>query len=207
MRLPPRAGRAGEVRGLAQHLGRARDRETRRDGITEPAVVDAVPALDQVGRFAHRSLEDRPRLDRRVVGVAIHHHLAEDRADAVGFGRAERSVHRGFVDDTVGQNGRRPGGSEGLEDRGRQPFGDSRIGPRAFGREGDPVQPGQQVECEAQTRIRQLGQVRMRSTIPGSSDPRPQVDGTCDQLGWRSPAAPTDAIRPVSSTTSSPSGS
>ena len=67
--LPPGAGRAGERRRLAQQLGRARDGEPRRDRVAEPAVVGAVPALDEVGPIRRRRpVEDRRRLDGRVVG-------------------------------------------------------------------------------------------------------------------------------------------
>ena len=62
--------RRGERRGLAQHVGRARDREPRRDRVAEPAVVAAVPARDEVGRLAQAALEDRRRVDRLVVGAA-----------------------------------------------------------------------------------------------------------------------------------------
>ena len=101
----------------------------------------------------------------------------------MALGGAKRRVHRGFVDHAVGQDGRRAGGREGLEDRGREPLCDGRIRPRAFRRERDPVEPGQQVEGEAQPGIGQLGQVRVRVDHPGEHDPRPQVDGSGDHLG------------------------
>ena len=109
VRLPPRPGRARQRGRFAQHLGRARDREARRDGVPEPAVVGAMPARDEVGRFTQRAFEDRRWLDGRVVGPPIHHHLAQDRPDAVRLGGPERDVHRRLVDDAVGEDRRRPG--------------------------------------------------------------------------------------------------
>ena len=56
--LPVRAGRRGQGRRLAEHVGRARHGEPRSERVPEPAVVAAVPACDEVGRLAQAALED-----------------------------------------------------------------------------------------------------------------------------------------------------
>ena len=62
VRLPPRArSRAASAADSRSMLGRARDGEPRRDRVAEPAVVGAVPALDEVRRLAQGPLEDRRR--------------------------------------------------------------------------------------------------------------------------------------------------
>ena len=140
--------------------------------------------MSSVG-LAQRPLEDGRRVDGRVVGDAIHHHLAEDRPDAVRLGRPERGVHGGLVDDAVGQHGRRAGGREGLEDGRREPLGDGRIRPRPLGREGQPVEPGQQVEREADPGVRHLRQVGVEVDHAGQDDPRPKVDRGDQHVPWR----------------------
>ena len=87
------------------------------------------------------------------------------------FGRREDAVHRRGVDGAVAEDRRRAGGRECLEDRRRESFGDRGIRPRALGREGDALQPGQQVEGETQPRIGELGQVRVRVDHPGEQRP------------------------------------
>ena len=52
-----------------------------------------------------------------------------------------------------------------------------------LGRERDALEPGQQIEGEAQTRIGELGQVSVGVDHPGEKDPRPQVDCSGDHLG------------------------
>jgi hypothetical protein len=185
VRLPPRPGRPGERRRLAQHLLRARHREPGRDRVAQPPVGRPVPARDQVCRLLQGASEDRRRLDRRVVRQAVHHHLAEDRPDPVCLGSPERLVHRRLVDDAVGEHGRRPRGRERPEDRGRQAGGDGRIGPRPLGRERQPVEPGQQVEGEAKAGVRQLRQVGVEVDHPGQEDPRPEVERAPECLRHR----------------------
>ena len=177
VRLPPSAGRPCQRHRLAQHLGRARDRKPRRDGIPQPATVGPVPAGNEVGGLAQGTIEDRRRFDRRVVGLAIHHDLAQDRPDPVGFRRPERDLHRGLVDDPIGQHGRRPCRREGLENSRRQTGGDSRVGPRALGREGQPVEPREEVQREAEARIRKLRQVGVEIDHPGEHDEGSEVVG------------------------------
>ncbi len=127
-------------------------------------------------RLAQGAVEDRRRHDLSVVRPAIHHHLAEDRPDAVGLGRPERDVHRGFEHDAVGQDRGRAGGREGLEDRRGEPLGDGGVGPRPLGREGQPVEPRQQVEGEPEARIGHLWQVGMEVDHPRRDHPRTKVE-------------------------------
>ena len=177
MGLPPRPARGGEGGRLAQHLGRAGDREPWRDGVAQPAVVGAVPAPDEVGRLAQRALQDGRRLDDRVVRASIHHHLAEDRPDAVGLGRAERDVHRRLEDHAVGEDGRGAGRREGLEDGRRKALRDRWIRPRLLGREGDAVEPGQEVEREPDAGVGHLRQMRVEVDHAWHDDPGPKVRG------------------------------
>ena len=127
--------------------------------------------------LAQRALEDRGRLDRRVVGRPIHHHLAEDRPDPVRLGGAERRVHGRLVDDAVGKDRRCAGGREGLEDGRGEPLGDRGIGPRPLGRKGQPIEPRQQVEREPDPGVRELRQVGVRVDHPRQQDPGPEVEG------------------------------
>ena len=135
-----------------------------------------MPAGDEIGRLAQRSVEDGGRLDDRVVRPAIHHDLAQDRPDPVRLGCPEGGLGSGLVHHAVGEDGGRPGRREGLEDRRRQPFGDGRVGPRALGRERQAVEPGQQVEREAEPGVGDLRQVRVQVDHPGHQDPRSDVE-------------------------------
>ena len=180
--LPPGPGRAGERGRLTQELGRAGDGEPRRHRVAQPPVRRTMPALDEVGGLVQRPMQNCRRLDRRVIGHPIHHHLAEDRPDAVDLGRAEGGVHRGFVDDPVREDRRRPGSREGAEDRRGEPFGDRGIGPRTLRREREPVEPGQEVQGEPDPRVRKLRQVGMRIDETGEDDPRPQVKSAGEEF-------------------------
>ena len=124
------------------------------------------------------------------------------------LGGAERAVHRGLVDRAVGEDRRRPGGREGREDARREPGGVRRVGPAArAGRcSGRARSAGRGAKPEAGVRAAAAGG-RAGRPCPGSTThgrrsiarrpPRPDARG----------AAPTKAIRPAASTTSSPSGS
>ena len=104
------------------------------------------------------------RLDGRVVGPAIHHHLAEDGPDAVRLGGLERGIHGGLVDDAVGQDGRGPGRRERL---GRWPGRDAR-------------------RRAASAHDRSVGKVSRSSHVSRSSaNPRPAF-GSCGRCAWRS---------------------
>ncbi len=121
-------------------------------------------------------------LDRRVVRHAIHHHLAEDRPDPVRLGSPERGLHRRLVDDAVCEHGRRPGRRERPKDRGGELVGDRGIGPRTLRRKRQPIEPGQQIQREPESRVRELRQVGVRVDEPGHEDPRPDVDGPGQQV-------------------------
>ena len=170
---------------FAKHVGAARDREAGRHRVPEAAIGGAVPALDEVLRLAQGSLEDRLRIDGRVVGDPIHHHLAEDRPDPVRLGGLERRVHRGLVDHAVGEHGGGAGGRERLEDGRGETCGDGRIRPRSLGREREAVEPGQQVQREADSGVRHLRQVRVGVDHAGHEDPRPDVDRGDQHVPWR----------------------
>ena len=85
------------------------------------------------------------RVDGRVVGDPIHHHLADDGPDAVRLGRPERGVEARLVDRPVDQRGRRARRGEGAPGERREPLGGRRVEP-ALEREDVAVEPGQQVE-------------------------------------------------------------
>ena len=176
MGLPPRAGPRRERGRLPEHLLGARDREPRRDRVPEPAVVRPVPLLDQLGGFADRSLQDRRRVDRLVVGDPIHHHLAQDRPDAMLLGGPEGALHRGLVDRAVGQQGRRPGGRERPERRGGEAGGVRLLVEPALQREDVAVEPGQEIEAGPEARVRQLRQVGVEVDHAGQEHERPEVD-------------------------------
>ena len=120
--LPVRAGLGGQPGRLAEHLRRAADGEPRRERVPEPALVAHVPARTEIGRLPERQVE---RLDRGpipcpgVVRQPVHHHLADDRPDAVGLGGTERRVGARLPERAVEHRRRRPGGREGAE-RGRR---------------------------------------------------------------------------------------
>ena len=176
VRLPPGAGARGEGRRLAEHLGRARDGEPRRDRVAQAAVVGAVPGRDQLLGLAQRAVENRRRVDGLVVGDPIHHHLAEDRPYAVRLGGTECAVHRGLVDGAIGKERGRPGGRERPERRGREAGGVFGIVESALQREDVALEPGQQVEPRPEPGVRQLGQVRVQVDHARQHDQRPQVD-------------------------------
>ena len=163
--------RPGERRRLAEHVGRAGHGEPRRDGVAEPPVGGAVPARDQVGRFLEGPLEDRRRLDDRVVGPAVHHDLAQDGPDAVRLGGLEGGLHGRRVDRAVGQHGRGAGRGERLEDVRRQALRDRCVRPRSLRREGQPVQPRQQVDGEPDAGVRELRQMGVQVDHARASAP------------------------------------
>jgi hypothetical protein len=176
MCLPPGPGPGRERGRLAQHLGRARDGKARRDRVAEAPFVRAVPVGRELLGLAQRALEDRRPLDPIVVGDPIHHHLAEDRPDAVGLGRLEGGIHRGLVDSPVGQDRRRSRGGERPERRGRDSPGVLGIGPALLDREDVALEPGQEVEAGAEPGVRQLRQVGVEVDHARQEDERPQID-------------------------------
>ena len=93
-----------------------------------------------------------------VVRPAVHHHLADDGADAVRLGRPERRVERGLVDRAVDQRGRRPGGGEGPVRRGCEALGRVLV-EGALQREDVPLEPVEQVQPGPDAGVRQLRQV------------------------------------------------
>jgi hypothetical protein len=69
-----------------------------------------VPALREVLRLTQREIEDlRAVAIRVVVRDAIHHHLAQDRSNAVRLCRPEGRVHARLVHGAVGEDGRGAG--------------------------------------------------------------------------------------------------
>ena len=126
--------------------------------------------------FGQALVEDDLGIDRRVVGPAVHHHLAHDGPDPVRLGSAERGVQARLVDRAVDHRGRRARAGEGAP-RGRgQPLGRRRI-EGTLEREDVALEPRQQVEPGAQAGVRELGQVGVEVDHAGEQDPWPQVDG------------------------------
>ena len=206
--LPIGPGRCGKRGGFAQQVGRARDREPRRDGVLQPAVVAAVPALDEPGRLAQGALEDRRGVDRRVVGQPIHHHLADDGPDPVRLGCPERGVQTGLVDRAVDERGRRAGGRE-------RPPGERARAARPRSRRSRARAGRCSARARSAGRARRpgpafgsCGRWACRSTMPGmTTQGRRSSAPSSSTSGGRSAVGPAKAIRPRSSTTSSPSGS
>ncbi len=180
MRLPVRAGARRERSGLAQELGRARDGESRCDGVLEAAVVGAVPSIDQAGGFRQALVQDHLGIDGGVVGPPVHHHLAHDGPNPVRLGRAERGIQARLVDRAVDQGRRRARAREGAPRGGSEPLGRGFI-EVTLEREDVPLEPRQQVEPGAETGVRELGQVGVEVDHAWEQDPWPQVDG-CGHL-------------------------
>ena len=132
--------------------------------------------LDEVGGLAQRPVEDRRRVDGGVVGDPVHHHLADDRADPVRLGRAERRIEARLVDRAVDQRRRRAG-------RRERPPGERREAGRlglveaALEREDVALEPGQQVQPGAEAGVGELRQVGVQVDQPGQQHPRPEVEG------------------------------
>jgi hypothetical protein len=144
VRLPVRAGRPGKRRRFPQQIGRARDGEPRRDRVAQATAVGAMPALDETRRLGQAAIEDGTRIDGRVVGDPIHHHLAHDGPDPVRFGRPERGVQARLVDGAVDHRGGRARGGERSPRRRREAFR-GRLVETAFEREDVALEPRQQV--------------------------------------------------------------
>ncbi len=155
VRLPVRAGRPGQGRRFAQQVGRARDGEPRRDSVAEPAIVGAVPALDEAGTLGERPRQDRGRIDRRVVRDPVHHHLADDRPDPVRLGRPECGIEARLVDRPVDKRRRRPGRRERAPGGRRDTIGRLDVEP-ALQREDVPLEPGEQVHPRPEPGVREL---------------------------------------------------
>ena len=110
-----------------------------------------------------------------VVAAAVHHHLAEHRADAVRLGRAERGVERRLEHRAIHDGGRRAGRGKGaIRERG-QPLGGSLVEP-LLEREDVAPEPGQEVEAGAHARVRQLRQVDVEVDHARQEHERPEVD-------------------------------
>ena len=122
------------------------------------------------------------RVDRRVVGDAIHHHLADDRADPVRLGSPERGVEAGLVHGAVHQGGRGPGGGEGAPGCGRDALGGLDVEP-ALQREDVALEPRQQVHPGAEPRVRELRQMGVEVDHARQQHPRPQVDRARSRVG------------------------
>ena len=165
----------GELGRGAQHVGRAGDRKARRDRVAQPAVVAAMPSVDQVRALAEGRLEDLGVGDGRVVAQAIHHHLADHRPDPVRLGGLEGRIQGVLVDGAVEQHGGRAGSGKGTEGRRGEPLrGGTVEGP--LEREDVALEPGQQVEPRAAPDIGQLRQMGVQVDHSGHHDPRPDVD-------------------------------
>ena len=134
-----------------------------------------MPALDEPRRLGERPLEDRRRVDRRVVGQSIHHDLADDRPDAVRLGRPERGVEAGLVDRPVHERRGRAGGGDGSPRGRRDPGGRDLVEP-PLEREDVALEPGQEVEAGTDAGIGELGQVRMQVDHARHDHPWPKVD-------------------------------
>ena len=184
VRLPVRARCRGEGRGLAQHVGRARNGKPRRDGVAESTVGGPVPAFDQARALGQALVQDRGRIDGRVVGDPIHHHLADDRPDAVRLGSPERGVQARLVDRAVDESGGRADCREGPPGGRSHPFG-SRLVEGPFQRKDVAIEPGQQVQAGTEARGRELRQVRMQVDQPWHQDPGSEVPGVGERLGRR----------------------
>ena len=180
--LPVRSGRGGQRRRLAQQLGRTRDGEPRRDRVLQPAVVAAVPALDEVRGLAQGLLEDVGRLDDRVVRAAIHHHLADDRPDPVLLGRPERGIQARLVDRAVHEGRRRAGaGERAPRDRGQRLGGG--FVEVALEREDVALEPRQQVQSGAEAGVRDLGQMGVQVDHARQEHPGSKIDGRRRSVG------------------------
>ena len=160
-----------------------------------------------------RAIQDRRRLDRLVVGQAIHHHLAEDGPDPVLLGGAERAVHRRLVHGAIGEERGGPGGRERAERRGREAGGVLGVVEPALQREDVAAQPGEQVQAGAEPGVGELRQVRVQVDHAGQQDERPEVDrrrragrGGARARASQSSAPPTHSMRPLASTATTPSG-
>ena len=143
-----------------------------------------MPALDEAGQFGQAPVEDRGRIDRRVVGDPIHHDLAHDRPDAVRLGRPERGVQAGFVDRPVDHGRRRPGGREGAPRRRRDDLGRGDV-EAALEREDVSLEPGEEVHPRPEPGVRELRQVGVQVDHAGQDDPRTEVDRGGKRVRWR----------------------
>ena len=132
----------GEGGRFAQQVGRAGDREAWREGVAQPTIGRPVPALAEFGRLAQARLQDLVARQSIVVGDAVHHDLADDRADAVRLGRPEAGVQAVRPDGAVARERRRADGGHGAVDLWRQALGRRRRGTRArAGRRSAPARP------------------------------------------------------------------
>jgi hypothetical protein len=94
----------------------------------------------------------------------------------VRLGGRKRDVHRGFVDDAIGNDRGRSSGGERPKDRRRLAPGDVRVGPRTLGRKRQAVEPGQQVKGKPEPGIRQLWEVGVEVDQPRQDDERAKID-------------------------------
>ena len=175
VRLPVRVRGARQVRRLAQHVRRAADREAWRDRVLEPAVVAAVPTLDQALRLGQALIEHGAVGERFVVAQPIHHDLAQHEPDAVLVGRLEGRVRAVLEDGAVEQRGRRARRGQGVVEERRQAPGSGGV-ELALERKDVALQPREQVQPGAQTGIGPLRQMGVQVDQAGHDQQRPDID-------------------------------
>ncbi len=176
---------SGQGSGLSEHLRAAAHGEAWRERVREAAAVPPVPPRRELVGLAQARLEDLAWGNGRVVGEVVHHHLADDGADAVRLGGGEGRIGRVRPDGGVGDDRRRPGRGEGPERGRRLALGGSAV-VATLEREDVALEPGQQIEPAPQPRVRQLREVRVEVDHPGHHNQGPDVD----DVGWVPGALP-----------------